>query len=82
MANEKPTDEEQAWLEQKLEQTADEAVADAQAAAATADNNAEADYSDVMKMIEENRRKNEAKRAAQSAKNQEIERSFEQRSGM
>ena len=29
MANEKPTDEEQAWLEQKLEQTADEAVADA-----------------------------------------------------
>ncbi len=82
MANEKPTDEEQAWLEQKLEQTADETDAAAQAAAPPADNNAEADYSDVMKMIEENRRKNEAKRAAQSAKNQEIERSFEQRSGM
>ena len=32
-----------------------------------------------MKMIEENRRKNEAKRAAQSARNAEIIAAFEQR---
>ena len=39
------------------------------------------DYTDVMKLIEENRRKNEAKRAAQSAKNAEIEAAFEQNQG-
>ena len=33
----------------------------------------------VMKMIEENRKKNEAKRAAQSARNAEIIAAFEQR---
>ena len=37
------------------------------------------DYTDVMKMIEENRKKNEAKRAAQSARNAEISAAFEQR---
>ena len=37
------------------------------------------DYTDVMKMIEENRKKNEAKRAAQSARNAEIIAAFEQR---
>jgi len=36
-------------------------------------------YDDVMKMIEENRRKNEAKRAAQSARNAEITAAFEAR---
>jgi len=36
-------------------------------------------YEDVMKMIEENRRKNEAKRAAQSARNAEIVAAFEAR---
>ena len=35
----------------------------------------------VMKLIEENRRKNEAKRAAQSARNAEIIAAFEQRQG-
>jgi len=39
------------------------------------------DYDDVMKLIEENRRKNEAKRAAQSARNAEIIAAFEQRNG-
>lgn len=39
------------------------------------------DYSDVMKMIEENRKKNEAKRAAQSARNAEIIAAFEARTG-
>jgi len=39
------------------------------------------DYDDVMKLIEENRRKNEAKRAAQSARNAEIIAAFEQRQG-
>lgn len=34
------------------------------------------DYDDVMKLIEENRRKNEAKRAAQSERNKEIEARF------
>ena len=37
------------------------------------------DYDDVMKLIEENRKKNEAKRAAQSARNAEIIAAFEQR---
>jgi len=37
------------------------------------------DFDDVMKLIEENRRKNEAKRAAQSARNAEIIAAFEQR---
>jgi len=36
----------------------------------------------VMKLIEENRRKNEAKRAAQSARNAEITAAFEARQGM
>merc|ERR1719454_1716019 len=40
------------------------------------------DYDDVMKLIEENRRKNEAKRAVQSARNAEIIAAFEQRQGM
>jgi len=35
----------------------------------------------VMKMIEENRRKNEEKRAAQSARNAEIIKAFEARTG-
>ena len=35
----------------------------------------------VMKLIEENRRKNEAKRAAQSARNAEITAAFEARMG-
>jgi len=39
------------------------------------------DYDDVMKLIEENRRKNEAKRAAQSARNAEITAAFEARMG-
>ena len=38
-------------------------------------------YEDVMKMIEDNRRKNEAKRAAQSARNAEIIAAFEARTG-
>jgi hypothetical protein len=38
-----------------------------------------AEYDDVMKMIEENRKKNEAKRAAQSARNAEIIARFEER---
>jgi len=40
---------------------------------------AEGDYDDVMKMIEENRRRNEAKRAAQSARNAEIIAAYEAR---
>jgi len=38
-------------------------------------------YDEVMKMIEENRKKNEAKRAAQSARNAQIVADFEARSG-
>jgi len=47
-----------------------------------ADEKAPGDYDDVMKLIEENRRKNEAKRAAQSARNAEITAAFEARQGM
>ena len=36
-------------------------------------------YDDVLQMIEENRRKNEAKRAAQSARNAEITAAYEAR---
>jgi hypothetical protein len=46
---------------------------------AAAEEAGDGDYSDVMKMIEENRKKNEAKRAAQSARNAEIIAAFEQR---
>jgi hypothetical protein len=79
----------QAWLEAQMdkgEDKKDDADADnaalAEAAAAPvapAAAEPEGGYDDVMKMIEENRRKNEAKRAAQSARNAEITAAFEAR---
>ena len=86
-----PTDEEQAWLEAQMQAAApppadpaplpeedDEPPTPSSAAAAPPES---CDYTDVMKMSEENRRKNEAKRAAQSARNAEIIAAFEQRQG-
>jgi len=88
-----PSDEEQAWIEQQMEtssnnntsqppvelaDTEDEPPTPTATPAATAPAEP-GDYDDVMKLIEENRRKNEAKRAAQSARNAEIIAAFEQR---
>jgi len=81
-----PTDEEQAWLETQMEkdeqakrEAGDSEKLNAAAAASAAAPAADGGFDDVMKMIEENRRKNEAKRAAQSARNAEITAAFEAR---
>mmetsp|Transcript_36636 Transcript_36636/g.85565 ORF Transcript_36636/g.85565 Transcript_36636/m.85565 type:complete len:235 (-) Transcript_36636:349-1053(-) len=58
---------------------AEQAFAEGQGATAAAGAPSEGDYGDVMKMIEENRRRNEAKRAAQSARNAEIIAAYEAR---
>ena len=58
---------------------APERSAEELAAEKAADDKGPGDYDDVMKLIEENRKKNEAKRAAQSARNAEIVAAFEQR---
>ena len=60
---------------------APERSAEELAAEKAADDKGPGDYDDVMKLIEENRKKNEAKRAAQSARNAEIIAAFEQRNG-
>jgi len=89
-----PTREEQLWLEEQMqlaEETKPQSVPigpedleeepptpSPETPAQPAEPN---DYDDVMKLIEENRRKNEAKRAAQSARNAEIIAAFEQRNG-
>ena len=83
-----PTDEEQDWLDAQLDkaeaskapepepQDDEEPPTPSDTQPATSE---PGDYDDVMKLIEENRRKNEAKRAAQSARNAEIIAAFEQR---
>ena len=73
-----PTDEEQAWIEKQLDAQEQKPAAAAPEAADSGDGGG---YDDVMKMIEENRKKNEAKRAAQSARNAEIIAAFEARMG-
>lgn len=88
-----PTDEEQEWLEQQMNQNqqpsdptenASEGLPEEEAAMASIEAMPvqappDGGYDDVMKMIEENRRRNEAKRAAQSARNAEIVAAYEQR---
>ena len=88
-----PTDEEQEWLDSQMaaaekekaaakpeEASIDDVPPEVQAAGATPEAPKPLeDHTDVMKMIEENRKKNEAKRAAQSARNAEIIAAFEAR---
>jgi len=65
--------------EQAKREAGDSEKLNAAAAASAAAPAADGGFDDVMKMIEENRRKNEAKRAAQSARNAEITAAFEAR---
>jgi hypothetical protein len=72
------TDEERDWLEKQSET----AEIDAQKSAAEQNPQQEpsqnqADYEETMKMIEENRLKNEAKRKAINARNKDIEDRFD-----